>query len=215
VADRGKAREIAVERDQVAAVLQRDGSEHRIGHEVPYGVRLFAELAEECEVSSPGRDRDVERLRAGGLHELKRVRSRSRYREDPAVGSDAQEGVPHECGYAEGLVALECPIEPGTNRRVQRMIVSVRGQDHIRVEQEHSAPLLDVDRLIEHLAQRSIGSEVDARPRTRPAPEHRYLWTLRRSRGRRKLTAQRRVYHLTERLAPLASAALCGEDQLV
>jgi hypothetical protein len=47
VADRGEAGEVAVERDQLAAVLDRDRSDDRVGDKIADGVGFVTEAVQE------------------------------------------------------------------------------------------------------------------------------------------------------------------------
>jgi hypothetical protein len=77
VADRFEAGEVAVEGDDLAAVLCGDGCDHRVRDEVAERVRLVAEAAQEGEVAGSGRDGEVQGLCTGGVDELEGVRPSS------------------------------------------------------------------------------------------------------------------------------------------
>lgn len=157
MADGAEAGEVAIQRDQVAAVLHRDSADDRVRDEVADRVGLVAQPAHQGNVAGPWSDGDVQRLRAGRFDERERVGSRRWNLEDPAIGGQAQERGPDHHGNREGLVARECLVEPRADRAMVGMVVTVRGEDDVDVEEEHpSAPGVEFEPFVERLVQRPV-----------------------------------------------------------
>ena len=133
----GKSGEVAVERDELAAVFHRDRRDVRIRREVARCVGGSAECLEELEVALAGRQRYMPRLCADGPEEREGVVDRCRYAEDAPARRDPDEGCPEGVRHGEGLLGREHPIEPWSDECVMRVVIAMRGEKHIHVDKDH------------------------------------------------------------------------------
>lgn len=132
-----EAGEVPVEGDNFASVLKGDGPDHCIGNQVPHGVRFVAQPSHEREMTRSGTGKEEVRLCAGGLDEREGLVARGGHREDASVCGEAKKGRPHDRRDGKGVVASQQAIEPGTDSRVLRMVVTMRHEHDVDVEEKH------------------------------------------------------------------------------
>lgn len=135
--NRGEPGEVAVEGRDVAAVLQRDCRENGIGHQVADRVGLLAAASQQLQMPLTGRERQVVWLGAGGGDEREGITEGAGYLEDPAVRGEAKEGRSHSGGHREVVLARKQLVEPGADRPVVRVVLAMRRQHDVDVEQDH------------------------------------------------------------------------------
>ena len=102
-------REVTVGRDQLAARLDREGRQVRVGHEVASCRAVAAQPNEDRPVSFAGRDGNSVRCRTERLGERDRLVHRRRGIEDPRMGGDAYEAGKDRLGKCERLLRVTVP----------------------------------------------------------------------------------------------------------
>lgn len=97
-----------------------------------------------------------------------------------------------------------------------RMVRTVRGKNDVRVQQEHrSAPVVELETVVERLVQRAVGGEVDAGPWTSAAAKHRDGGHVTPIARVAQLALKSGVDDLPERLAALPCQPLGRREELV
>lgn len=99
---------------------------------------------------------------------------------------------------------------------VLSMVDALCGQDHVRVEQEHTSPTpVEVESLVEYLVQRTIRRQIDAGMGATASVERRHHRALLPPGGDTQLTTERGVDDLAERLAPFPGQSFRGGKELI
>ena len=123
----GEAGEIPVKGDDFAIVLNRDGPDDRIWHEVSQRVAVVANLAQDGEVARTRADEEMVRLGAGCGKEGKGVGAGSGHLEDASVGRQPEERCPHGHRDGEGVSTGQQPVEPWADDVVLWMVAAMGG----------------------------------------------------------------------------------------
>lgn len=136
-----KAGVVAVRGDPLAARLDRERGQERVGHEISPGAALTAEPGEDLPVSRPGRERNRVRARAHGLAERERSLRTGRFPEDTRVRHDADEPAEDEIRDAERGIAGDGAPEPRRVLVVAVGILSERADENVDVGEDQPGPV--------------------------------------------------------------------------
>lgn len=129
--------EVSIERCNRRSKNDRRGGEEGIGCQVTAALVLLAKTLEHIDASTIELDVDMAGLEAEGAEKLKRGYQRSRDVVDTAVGRDSDKRGPCLVEHRKLTLLVKDSREPLGRQLMMRMIGSVKGDEHVDVEEDH------------------------------------------------------------------------------